>query len=93
MLIDVLRSFVTEENKMEFMINLLIKVCLTSSGNHTLHDYNEKFRKLKDSVFFSKMDRPRQSTDNYKCTNRECLLNMDTYSPVRAYLFQEELYK
>lgn len=58
MLIDVLRSFVTEENKMEFMINLLIKVCLTSSGNHTLHDYNEKFRKLKDSVFFQKWTDP-----------------------------------
>lgn len=66
MLIDVLRSFVTEENKMEFMINLLIKVCLTSSGNHTLHDYNEKFRKLKDSVFFQKwtdLDKARTITN------------------------------
>lgn len=66
MLIDVLRSFVTEDNKMEFMINLLIKVCLTSSGNHTLHDYNEKFRKLKDSVFFQKwtdLDKARTITN------------------------------
>lgn len=51
MLIDVLRSFVTEENKMEFMINLLINVCLTSSGNHMLHDYNETFNEKIVFVF------------------------------------------